>query len=351
MKKAIAFILSMAVMMCCTSCAAVPSLQETIICSSCMETIMVGAKFCPSCGASLNVQGREPTKLDSITQTTVPTAPTSTQINQALETATQYLNEAKSYFAEKQWGLIIQLCEKVMSLVPNTNIAEEAKSLVFVATSQQEIEVERIMEWLNEAFNNSRWEEVVTHANAIIDNYSTFNVQVQMAKQLKQSAISNLYTAALSKLTLSKDEVENITWYDPASKPQYINAYCVSYLYIGQRQSGKPWLRWRTIFVEDEWLFFDEVIFNVDGQIYGITDFERDEIFRDNNSKNIWEYFDINPGETHLDLVRAIIESKKTIIRFKSNDDNKTYDYVVTRAEKDGFADILEVYYWMCQMY
>ena len=203
---------------------------------------------------------------------------------------------------------------------------------------------------LENARNNSEWSAVIEITSTILNDYSEYVTDQKTIEQYKSEASQKLHAEigeklgpALEKLNKEYDEVDKTTWYMPNSKPRYINDYCVSYLYIGDRENRSPWLRWRTIHVDDEWLYFDELIINVDGTVYSVH-CSYNDVVRDSNRKNYWEYVDFQPKASQLDIIRAIITSEDTVIRFVNNDDDKIFDYTVSQSEKDGFRDILDAF-------
>lgn len=260
------------------------------------------------------------------------------------------LEDAKVEYQNNNWQTVIALCKEICEITPNTELSTEAENLKKQAEKEIETELSNLMTRLETARNNGEWSTVVETAVIILNDYSdyvsdkeTLEQQRSEAAQKLQEQVNEKLGPALEKLNKEYDEVGKTTWYMPSSKPRYINDYCVSYLYIGDRESRSPWLRWRTIYVDDDWLYFDELIINVDGAVYSIN-CNYDDTVRDSNRKNHWEYVDFQPKSSQLDIVRAIINSENTVIRFSNDDDDKIYDYTVTQKEKDGFKDVLEAF-------
>lgn len=145
---------------------------------------------------------------------------------------------------------------------------------------------------------------------------------------------------ALSKLRAKYDEFDETTWYYPQSAPQYINRKAF-YPYIGHKDSGSTWLRWLVVYCADDWIFFDKIIINVDGEKYTKT-FEYGEVERDNDYGDVWEYVDMSVSESDKALLKKIANSKKTVVRFEG--DQYHYDKTITQNEKYGITDILTAY-------
>lgn len=83
-------------------------------------------------------------------------------------------------------------------------------------------------------------------------------------------------------------------------------------------------------FVADDWLFIDELIFNVDGEVYHLKP--------DSTSSDIFDSGDIYEAGTKVitrndfDLVEDIIRGETVLVRFSGSDGS--YDYTLTDEEK-----------------
>ncbi|MEY8365459.1 hypothetical protein AALA22_07430 [Anaerovoracaceae bacterium 41-7] len=146
--------------------------------------------------------------------------------------------------------------------------------------------------------------------------------------------------SALAKLTKSYDSVEDTTWYTPACKPTYINSSSTFYTYLG-KSGSQYWLRWEAVYLGSEWVFFDEIIINVDGHQYRKT-FSYTDIERDNRYPHVWEYFDVEPSDGEIEMLEEISKSKSAVIRYKG--DGKQEDRTITAAQKKGIRDVLRVW-------
>lgn len=146
----------------------------------------------------------------------------------------------------------------------------------------------------------------------------------------KQRAINAMY--------VKDDTFNNMKWYyDRATYSQYAGNKFL--LYIGKRGSSSPYLRMRFMLYRDNWHFFERIVLNVDGTRYEYDPGYR-EINRDNGGGDVWEWYDFNPSSRDLAMVRAIIDSKETRIRY-INDDNVYVEKTVSAAQKKAFANVL----------
>lgn len=162
---------------------------------------------------------------------------------------------------------------------------------------------------------------------------------LQEAKDAKERAE---YYAALGRMKTEHDEVENITWYKPNAYPQYINSRCFVLPYIGQRD-GYTWMRITFDYTNSDWLFMDSAIVSVDGTNYRYS-FDYFDINRDVGYGDIAEVADIS-GEGEINMLQAIVDSEKTIIRFQGDD--YYYDFTVKDSDKAAIRDVLTIYNYL----
>lgn len=274
-------------------------------------------------------------------------------INEIISQSQQELNlieakdlliSIKTYDNEEKWDEIISLNKKIVSLVPNTDIAKESSTY---AKKAEDIILSKLVNDMKSAYNSQKWESVLNYSSTIIDKYSNSN-EVTLAKEYKITALDKINQAKeqkkkslLKKLTPEYDKVNQTTFYYPKSRPRYINDRCSFYLYIGYRNSSDKWLRWFTSYTEDNWVFFSNITISIDGKNH-TKYFNRSDIKRDNEYGDVWEYVDVSPSESELSYIKEIINSKETIIRF--NGSQYYYDYKITKNDKQGLKDILDAY-------
>lgn len=141
---------------------------------------------------------------------------------------------------------------------------------------------------------------------------------------------------ALKQLSKQYDEVEKISWYYP--RRYNLNKWKSGIgLYIGGK-GNYHWLRLKLKYAASDWLFVKRVKINIDSQNRNLDcgEFERD------HSSVIWEWCDKSPSELDLLLIKDIIKSKKTIIRFSGQQYRD--DHIVTKAEKRALQDVLDAF-------
>lgn len=159
-----------------------------------------------------------------------------------------------------------------------------------------------------------------------------------------KAAIKAAADAALARINTTYDKVQQLTWYQHKNQPQYVDITSYIYPYIGRMDSGKTWLRVAINYTDAKtdagWLFFDNIIFSVDGQ-NTTKFFNRSDIVRDNDTE-VWETADVEADASYINLLRSIANSTETIIRFQG--DEYYDDHIVTAQEKQAILDILAAY-------
>ena len=203
-----------------------------------------------------------------------------------------------------------------------------------------------IMEYLTQEENSANNNGVICLADLIINYYSD-SAESSVAGEKKDaanSAIKAAGEAALQKLNTDYDKVQKLTWYQHKNQPQYTDICCYIYPYIGRMDSGETWLRVALNYTDAQtdagWIFFENVIFSVDGE-NTTKMFSRNEIIRDNDTE-VWEIADFEPNASEIQLLKSIANSTETIIRFQG--DEYYEDHVVTDKEKAAILDVLTAY-------
>ena len=241
----------------------------------------------------------------------------------------------------------IRASDEAQSLISNYSILENAEKILEDARVQNAIdainqigdvtlESAEMIEAADAAYNNveSTRRSDVTNYNTLLDARSAYSTLQQKAKEQARQQ-------ALSRLKKETDTVENRTWYYPSSYPKYINTRSFVLPYLGE-VDGQLYMRLKFDYVGDDWVFFDQVIINIDGDVvdtidFGYTDVERDTALYG----HLYECADIAPTDRQIGFLRKIADSQKTVIRFKGN---YAYDLTVSEKDKQGIKDILAVY-------
>jgi hypothetical protein len=145
--------------------------------------------------------------------------------------------------------------------------------------------------------------------------------------------------AALAMTNIKTDDVEGKTWYRAKTSPTYVNRNGF-FLYLGKESGSDPYLRFRIQYFGKEWLFINSFIINVDGVRYDIQpgsgDLERD------NDASVWEWYDVSPSLSDVEMLLAISKSKKTVVRMVGDQYRK--DVVISATQKRALSTMFTVY-------
>jgi len=166
----------------------------------------------------------------------------------------------------------------------------------------------------------------------------TPSVDPEAEKAAKAKAAQELKNA-LADLRVKTDSVTNKKWYYARTTTQYVDSNSI-HLYMGQEQGSEPYLRFRIQYAGDDWLFINKFTLNVDGEVFVIEpdygDMERD------NDSDVWEWYDTNPSDQNVSMLKAIMNSKKAVIRCEGDQYYK--DRTITSTEKKALKAVLTGY-------
>lgn len=176
-----------------------------------------------------------------------------------------------------------------------------------------------------------------------VENADTLDAAKQTLTTLKTEAKEKEKEAALAKLNSQTDKVEGITWYHSKNEPKYINSRSYVFPYIGQTNS-RTILRLKCNYTGDNWIFYEKIIFLVDGEKY-TKYFDYYDIRRDNDYGDVWEVADFIPSDSDIKMLEAIANSSETIVRFEGDD--KRSDMTIKSADKQGIKDVLSAYEYL----
>lgn len=139
-------------------------------------------------------------------------------------------------------------------------------------------------------------------------------------------------------MTSKVDEIEGIKWIRDKATPQNIHGK-MCFLYLGQKDAHM-WPRFVLGFQKDGWIFFERIIFNIDGKREELT-LDYFDISRDHSGGVIWEKIDLY-GVDHMKLIKSIVNSNKTLIRFSGK--QYRYDFEVSKKQKDAMKRVIRLY-------
>ncbi len=175
--------------------------------------------------------------------------------------------------------------------------------------------------------------QLLKHINTLIS-------EAQNAHKKRIAYINQLKTHIFTHY----DEVENMTYYFDSSNTSFAGLshpafFSPIFLFMTKEGTNKK-LIIRISYFGDNWIFYDSIIFNIDGEKYEIRTAELGEPRREVAEIGVWESSVLlyNRYET---LINKIINSNKTIMRLSGKYHE---DYIITEEQKQAMQRILDYY-------
>ncbi len=185
----------------------------------------------------------------------------------------------------------------------------------------------------------SKYDALSTAGKKLVINYEILVEKESTLETVKEQEKQRVLNAALSRVRTKTDRVNEVTWYQSTSEPYYANSRSYVLPYIGKFDSGLNVLHLVYHYTGDDWLFYDEIIFLIDGERH-TESFSYGEVERDNGGGDVWERADTVIFDR--DLIVKIAESNETIVRFQGDSDH--FDFTVRASDKQAIKDIFTLY-------
>jgi len=158
---------------------------------------------------------------------------------------------------------------------------------------------------------------------------------------LEKARLEKEFNELRQHMRSNVDDVIEVKWIYDKKTPKYAGLTDF-YVYLGQK-SNKTWARLRMGFLDTDWVFFQTVIINIDGDIYEIsikhTDKET-QVLRD-GLRGIREWADIDADE-YKNVIKRIQPEKDVIVRFSGNQRN--FDVRLLEDQKIAISRIYRLY-------
>jgi hypothetical protein len=137
-------------------------------------------------------------------------------------------------------------------------------------------------------------------------------------------------------LSANRDKMESITFY--TAKNRNVLASGVD-AYIALPDNKLPYLRMRSTFYGERWVFFDSVKIMADNAVIYERNFKRNDITRDNSGGSVWETADYYAENSDLAALKQIAGSKSATIRFAGRE--RRHDHTITAKERRDIRDAI----------
>lgn len=197
-----------------------------------------------------------------------------------------------------------------------------------LVTLEQELTIKSIRD---------RYDSANDEVKAGISNYQILEQAENDLNYLKEKALQE----ALSSLQIETDEVENITYYKPATYPNYANSRSFMLPYIAQQNSSAS-LVLRFYYTNRDWLFFDRITISIDGDTNYKKTYNTFEIHRDIGNLYIMEWVDDFASLSNIEILKQIVSSEKTVVRFEGM--NYYDEIIIDNSDKSAINQVLTAY-------
>lgn len=173
-------------------------------------------------------------------------------------------------------------------------------------------------------------------------------VQQERVQQQKQKQKQREYelNELRKKMTSKVDKIEGIKWIYEKTTKRYIDKAATKrnffYVYLGQNMENESSL-WGRLFIgvrKSDWIFFDTVIINFDGErrTFNFPSFQVDRDVL--GGSVIQEHIDVSFSE-YIPALKKIAESKTVQVRLKGK---YYYDFTLTKEQKNAIKNIIRLY-------
>ena len=234
----------------------------------------------------------------------------------------------------------------VQELVTNKDKLVEAEDIFYGLKAEKVIALINSIGSVNKNSENrikeadTAYKGLPTEAKNKVTNYSALTTAKSELSSIKKQAVKQRMDDALGKLNKTVDDVKGLIFYESPSKPQYADTRSFVLPYIGMRNENDAWLCLNADYTGDNWVFYDSLYINADGQRFNKT-CSRSDINRDNKNGIVWEWYNAGISESDIEWLKAVANSNNATIRFSGK---YNYDLKVSDSDKQAIKQVLEAY-------
>ncbi len=138
----------------------------------------------------------------------------------------------------------------------------------------------------------------------------------------------------LKNYRATRDEFNGSSFYRHVNSPRYVNSRSTVWLYIG-RKDDFNWLRMKTSYSAEDWLFVRQVRVLVDGETFELTAGR----FKTDHDSRIWEWKDETPSVMQLAVLKRMATGSSVKLRYVGS--NYHRDITLGAADKRALRDVL----------
>jgi hypothetical protein len=145
----------------------------------------------------------------------------------------------------------------------------------------------------------------------------------------------------LNAMRTKTDEVRQSVSYTHKDSAEFVNKSTEMYCYVIREKDASPVLRLHLQYVADDWLFIQRFLVRVDDRTFVVTPPRFGGVERDNSGGKIWEWYDQVADKDTLEMLTAVANSRKAIVRFEGDKYQK--DLEITDADRERIGLVLRV--------
>jgi hypothetical protein len=182
---------------------------------------------------------------------------------------------------------------------------------------------------------------------------SASNSQVEPSSTQAPEVVEKIYSdtmlskmkARLDLLYDARDEIEGTSSYRSSSK-KYAQPGVTAFATIFQRDGSRPTVSLRFSYFASDWIFFEEVVVNVDGENTRFSP-GYSAVSRSSSSGNVYEWWSARQNDT--ELLTSIGNSETTIVRLAGDTYKK--DYELSSEDRREMLEVVMAYEWLLYEY
>jgi hypothetical protein len=149
----------------------------------------------------------------------------------------------------------------------------------------------------------------------------------------------------LDRLFEARDDIEGTSSYRSSSK-KYAQPGVRAFATIFQRDGSRPTLSLRFLYFGSSWIFFEEVVVNVDGENTRFSP-GYSAVNRDTGSREVYESWSARQYDT--ELLTSIGNSETTIVRLAG--DTSKRDYELSSEDRKEMLEVVMAFEWLLYEY
>jgi len=182
---------------------------------------------------------------------------------------------------------------------------------------------------------------------------SASNSQVEPSSTQAPEVVEKIYSdtmlskmkARLDLLYDARDEIEGTSSYRSSSK-KYAQPGVRAFATIFQRDGSRPTLSLQFLYFASDWIFFEEVVVNVDGENTRFSP-GYSAVSRSSGSGDVYESWSARQYDT--ELLTSIGNSETTIVRLAG--DTSKRDYELSSEDRREMLEVVMAYEWLLYEY